>query len=214
MHVVVASDLGATAATHLAAAIRASIDVRGACVLALSGGRTPWAALRALADHAVPWERVTVVQVDERAAPEGHPDRNLVGLTAALPLAARIVPMPVDDPAGDAAYAAMLHERCGGVLDVVHLGLGDDGHTASLVPGDQALDATGLVAWTGEYQGRRRMTLTYPALNAARTVLWLASGASKRPVVERLLRADPSIPAGRVRAARATLLVDPAAAPG
>ena len=206
----------ASAADHFAVAIRAAIEARGRCILGLSGGRTPAAVLRVLGMHPIPWDRVHVVQVDERQAPEDHPDRNLVGLRAALPEGLRIYPMPVDWPDADASYGALLRDLCGEppAIDVVHLGLGDDGHTASLVPGDPALVATAPVAWTGVYQGRRRLTLTYPTLDAARLVLWLVSGASKQPMVERLLAGDGTIPAGRVRAPRQILLCDPACAPG
>jgi 6-phosphogluconolactonase len=153
---------------------------------------------QALADAAV-----TVFQVDERVAPDGDPDRNLTQIQAALPAAAleRVRPMPVleaDLDAAAARYAAELPAR----LDLVHLGLGPDGHTASLVPGDAVLDVDDrqVAPTAGEYQGRRRLTLTYPAIDAARRVLWLVTGADKRGALGRLLAADPAIPAGRVRA--------------
>ncbi len=182
--------------------------------LAVSGGRTPWAMFAHLAGMDVFWDRVSMFQVDERIAPRGDAGRNLTHLVEALPGAARraLRPMPVedDDPeAAAAAYAAELQP-----LDLVHLGLGDDGHTASLVPGDTVLEVRDRdVALTGgEYQGTRRMTLTYPAIDRAAEVLWVVTGAEKREPLARLRAGDTSIPAGRVRAARMLVLADRAAA--
>lgn len=192
---------------------RSAAAERGAFALAVSGGRTPWVMFAALAREDVPWSEVAIYQVDERIAPDGDPDRNLTHLRQSLPGAGleRLVPMPVTDPdveAAAAAYAKRLPER----LDLVHLGLGDDGHTASLVPGDPVLGVTDRdVALTGEYMGRRRMTLTYPVLERAEEVLWLVTGAEKAGPLARLLAGDESIPAGRVRAARALVLADSAA---
>jgi 6-phosphogluconolactonase len=167
-----------------------------------------------LADEDVPWEATQIFQVDERVAPAGDPDRNLTHLVLALPpaLQSRLRPMPVGESDLDAAarrYAAELPER----LDLVHLGLGPDGHTASLVPGDPVLEVNDrpVAVTAGAYQGRRRMTLTYPALDAARRVLWLVAGEEKRPALERLRASDPAIPAGRVAAADAILVADAAA---
>jgi 6-phosphogluconolactonase len=209
------------AAAFIAAEARSAVAARGRFVLAVSGGRTPWLMLRALADEPLPWDAVHVLQVDERVAPAGHPDRNLTHLREALghaPLRPeQIHPMPVESPDLDASagqYAQTLQQLAGQppVLDLVHLGLGPDGHTASLVPGDPVLDVTDAdVALTGVYQGRRRMTLTYPVLNRARRVLWLVTGGDKADMLVRLCRADPSIPAGRVRQDRAVLLADRAA---
>ena len=162
------------------------------------------------------WDHIDVFQVDERVAPDGDPDRNLTQIRASLPDAAlaRLRPMPVTEEDLDAAamrYEAELPKP----LDLVHLGIGPDGHTASLVPGDPVLEVTDrLVALTGgEYQGRRRMTLTYPALAEARKVFWLITGADKRDALAKLLAGDQSIPAGRVEAtADATVLADEAAA--
>jgi 6-phosphogluconolactonase len=157
----------------------------------------------------VDWSAVQVFQVDERVAPDGDPDRNLTHLRASLPDAAveSIHSMPVTDDDLDAAadrYAAALPSP----LDLVHLGLGPDGHTASLVPGDPVLDeGDRLVAPTAVYQGRRRMTLTYPALAAARRIVWLVSGEDKREALAKLRAGDPSIPAGRVSSASATAIV-------
>jgi 6-phosphogluconolactonase len=211
------------AAVLLAAEARAAGQARGRFVLAVSGGHTPWKMLRELAGQDVPWAAVHVVQVDERVAPAGDPARNLTHLRESLlsraPLPAdHVHAMPVEDPDLPAAarrYAQTLREVAGSppVLDVAHLGLGPDGHTASLVPGDPVLEVTDSdVAVTGPYQGHRRMTLTYPVLDRARLVLWLVTGDNKAPVLPRLRDGDPSIPAGRVRAARATVLADRAAA--
>jgi 6-phosphogluconolactonase len=218
-----AAAVAARAAALLAEEARAAAAARGRFALAVSGGRTPWIMLRALAGETLPWEAVHLFQVDERVAPAGHADRNLAHLRESLsadPRAARctVHPMPVEDPdlAGAAArYAAELAAVAGSppTLDLVHLGLGADGHTASLVPGDAALGVTDAdVALAGPYQGRARMTLTYPALDRARRLLWVVTGADKAPVVPRLLAGDRSIPAGRVRADRALVLADAAAA--
>jgi 6-phosphogluconolactonase len=166
--------------------------------------------------EALTGEGLSIFQVDERVAPDGDPDRNLTQIGAALPPTAleRLEPMPVSDPDLDAAAAAY-ETRLPYRLDLVHLGLGPDGHTASLVPGDPVLDVVDRrVALTvGEYEGRRRMTLTYPALEAARRIVWLVAGADKRYALARLLEGDRSIPAGRVHAQDATVVCDRAAAP-
>jgi 6-phosphogluconolactonase len=211
------------AAALVAAEARAAVAARGRFVFAVSGGHTPWAMLRALAAEEVPWAAVHVVQVDERVAPPGDPDRNLTHLRDSLlahaPLPAdHLHAMPVEDPDLPAAagrYAQTLREVAGSppVLDLAHLGLGPDGHTASLVPGDPVLDvADADVALAGPYQGRRRMTLTYPLLNRARRVLWLVTGADKAAMLPRLRDGDRTIPAGRVRGEPATVLADRAAA--
>ncbi|HEY8081801.1 MAG TPA: 6-phosphogluconolactonase, partial [Acidimicrobiales bacterium] len=176
-----------------------AVSLARPCSVALSGGRTPTAMFDVLAALPLPWERITLLQVDERVAPDGDDARNLTHLEASLAgVPATIEPMEVtafDLEAAAARYAATLPAR----LDVVHLGLGPDGHTASLVPGDPVLDVTDrLVALTEPYQGTRRMTLTYPALARADRLLWLVAGADKREALQRLLDGDASIPAGRV----------------
>jgi len=218
-----ADSVAREAAAIIAAEARAAGAARGSFVMAVSGGHTPWVMLRALAGEQLPWESVHVVQVDERVAPAGHPDRNLAHLRASLLEHAPLRPgqihaMPVDWPDLDTAvarYASILRQLAGSppVLDLAHLGLGPDGHTASLVPGDPVLDVTDAdVALTGVYQGRRRMTLTYPILNRSRRVLWLVTGSEKAGMFARLRNGDPSIPAGRVRQNQALVLADRAAA--
>src|SRR5499427_8759039 len=211
------------AATLIAAEARKAVAARGRFVMAVSGGHTPWVMLRALSEEDVPWASVHVFQVDERVAPEGDADRNLTHLRASLlehaPLPeGQIYAMPVEIPdlqSAAARYAAEL-ERIAGVppvLDLVHLGLGPDGHTASLVPGDPVLDVTDRdIAVTRVYQGRNRLTLTYPVIDRARLILWLVTGSEKVPMYERLQAADQSIPAGRVRRSNSVLLADSAAA--
>lgn len=211
------------AAGLIAAEARACVAARGRFTVAVSGGRTPWLMLRALADEDVPWAGVHVVQVDERVASDGDADRNLTHLRESLlvhvPLPAEQVhAMPVeatDLVAAARAYADELRTAAGEppVLDLVLLGLGPDGHTASLVPGDSSLEVTDAdVALAGPYQGRRRMTLTYPVIDRARSVLWVVTGAEKSGMLRRLCEGDREIPAGRVRQDRALVLADRAAA--
>jgi 6-phosphogluconolactonase len=212
------------AAAFIAAEARAAVATRGRFVMAVSGGHTPWQMLRALAGEDVPWKSVHVAQVDERVAPAGDPDRNLTHLRASLLAHAPLPPeqiyaMPVESSdleAAAAQYARTLQEIAGSppVLDLAHLGLGPDGHTASLVPGDPVLDVTDRdVAVTGRiYDTRRRMTLTYPALNRSRRILWVVTGSEKVAMLARLRAGDRSIPAGRVRRDGALLLADRAAA--
>jgi len=198
----------------IAAAAREAVEERDTCAIAVSGGRTPWTMFAAMGDEDVPWDHLGIWQVDERVAPRGHDDRGLTHLLASLPHAAHVHPMPVDGDPQDleshaAAYAAGLPAR----FDLIHLGLGDDGHTASLAPGDPVLEVHDRdVALTAEYRGRRRMTLTYPAIDRARSVLFLATGPTKAEPLRRLLARDPAIPAARVRTADQLAVVDPTAA--
>lgn len=207
----------------IAAEARAAVAARGRFTLAVSGGHTPWIMLGELVSQDLPWKNVYVAQVDERVAPSGDPDRNLTHLRESLlsraPLPPeRIYAMPVESPdleSGVALYAQTLQEMAGSpaVLDLLHLGLGPDGHTASLVPGDPVLEVVNSdVALTGNYMGRRRMTLTFPIINRARRILWLITGSEKAGMLARLRNADPSIPAGRVRQEHALILADRAAA--
>ena len=217
-----------SAAGVIAAAAREAVAARGVFTLAVSGGKTPWAMLKDLASEEVPWSQVHVFQIDERIAPEGDPDRNLTHLHESL-LGNAPIPkenihaMPVNaaDPVeGAAEYEKTLQEICGNppTLDMAHLGLGPDGHTASLTPNDPVLEVTDRdVALTDPvhlYQNRRRMTLTYPMINRSRQIMWLATGAAKIPMIVKLRAADPSIPGGRISQANALMLTDTAAAAG
>jgi len=217
-----AEDVSRRVAAVIAGAAREAIALRGRFLLAVSGGRTPLPMLALLAAEDLPWDRVHVFQVDERVAPPGHPDRNLTGLRGALLDRVPLLPsavhaMPVERwglEAAAARYAAELRALAGTPprLDLVHLGLGEDGHTASLFPGDAALAAEDDVTVTGVRNGRRRMTLTRPLLDGARQLVWEVVGAGKARPLSRLLRADPGIPAGRIRRERALVVADAAAA--
>jgi len=218
-----ADSVARRAAAIIAEEARAAVAARGVFVMAVSGGKTPWMMLRALSDQDMPWGKLHLVQVDERVTSAGHQDRNLTHLQESLlghtPLSAdRIHAMPVeasDLEAAAAQYAKTLEKIAGSppVLDLIHLGLGPDGHTASLIPGDPVLNVTQSdVALTGVYQGRRRMTLTCPILNRARRILWVVTGSEKSPALARLRDGDRSIPAGLVRRDRAFVLADRAAA--
>lgn len=231
MDVVVLADATEVAhhvADRLERAVRDAVTARASATLALSGGSTPWEMVDLLAARTLPWSSVDVLQVDERVAPAGSDERNRTHidrhLAPAVAAGARFHAMPVDDAAPDAltdgadAYAALLARLAGAppALDAVHLGLGPDGHVASLVPDDPVLavdDRT--VAVTDEFQGRRRMTLTYPPLGAARSLVWLVLGEAVAPAVRRLVDGDPAIPATRLARAggeRAALVCDRAAA--
>jgi 6-phosphogluconolactonase len=256
-----AESVAQRAAAIIAEEARAAVAARGRFVMAVSGGRTPWLMLRALGSADVPWPAIHLVQVDERVAPAGHPDRNLTHLRESLLEHAPLVPeqiyaMPVESsdleaaareydltlrgiagtrveplPYGHGSQGFQSRDRQGAVsrptissqssktilspavLDLVHLGLGPDGHTASLVPGDPVLKIENAdVAMTGIYQGRRRMTLTYPIINRSRRILWVVTGGEKADMLNRLLAGDESIPAGRVRRDRSVVIADEAAA--
>lgn len=223
----VASDataLARAAVRYVTDALDAALDERGRFTVAFSGGDTPRRFFEELTHRPLPWRSIHVFQVDERVAPPGHRDRNLTALATQLldrvPIpAANVHPMPVeaaDREAAAAGYAAEIREVCGpgGVLDVVHLGLGDDGHTASWPPGDPVVDVTDAdVAVVGPYRGYRRMTLTPPAVNRAGFILWLVDGAGKAPALARLLEGDPTIPAAGVRQEGAVVLASADAAP-
>ena len=217
------SALAARSAELVAARLADAVAARGRATLAVSGGDTPKAFLAELAAVKLPWEAIHVFQVDERVAPPGHEDRNLTGLQQALldraPIpAANVHPMPVEEPdlgAAAAGYADEIRAVTGpeGRLDVVHMGIGDDGHTASWPPGDPVVDATGEVAVVGPFNGRLRMTVTPPVVNRAGWILWLVDGENKAAMVRRLLEGDPAIPATRVRRHDVTLLAEARARP-
>lgn len=204
-----------TASAVLADALTTKLDHQPRVSLAVSGGRTPWPVFRELADASLDWSRVDVYQVDERVAPYGDAARNLTGLREVLldRVSATGHPMPVDSDdlvAAAGRYAELLPRT----LDVVQLGLGDDGHTASLVPGDPVLAVTeALVAITEPYRGHRRMTLTFPALERASSIVWIAGSSGKQDMLERLRAGDPSIPAGRVPRGHALLVTDESTPP-
>jgi 6-phosphogluconolactonase len=209
-----ATMLAARSAGFVSELARTSVAGHGRFAFAVSGGKTPWAMFAELARHQVPWRAVQIFQVDERVAPEGDPDRNLTHLRQSLGQAdPEVIAMTVEGPDLEAAATAYA-ERIPDHFDLVHLGLGPDGHTASLVPGDPVLKvADRLVAITQTYQGHRRMTLTYPALARADQILWLISGEDKREALARLLAGDQSIPAGRVEARHSMIIADASAAP-
>jgi 6-phosphogluconolactonase len=217
-----AGDVASAAAAYLAQQITATLATKSTFSMAISGGRTPWEMLRHLAQAQLPWERVHLFQVDERIAPEGHADRNLTQLQQAIAgteMAARMhtYPMPVNEVnLAQAAqhYTDTLFEVTGdGCLDLIHLGLGTDGHTASLIPGDpvceeQLLDITCTLL---PYQERLRMTMTYPLLNRAKRLLWIVTGSEKGDMLQQLLQQNHGIPGGKVSQAAALLFVDQAA---
>jgi 6-phosphogluconolactonase len=204
------------AAELIAGVGAAAVAERNFFSLAMSGGRTPWAMLAMLGeDQQMPWPETELFQVDERIASPGSEERNLTHMVLGLSMdhQSALRPMPVTQRNLDGAahdYENTLPDP----LDCVHLGLGPDGHTASLVPGDPVLeigDRRVAVTETG-YQGHRRMTLTYPALNAARQIVWLVTGAKKVLPLAKLLAGDTSIPAGRVDNPKMIVVADQAAA--
>jgi 6-phosphogluconolactonase len=214
-----ANSLAKRAAGIIAGYAREAVTARGCFNVAFSGGQGPWIMLRELANENVPWDKIQIFQIDERVAPAGDPDRNLTHLRESLlqhaPLRVdQIHAMPVELPELEAAASQYAHtlQECAGappVLDLAHLGLGPDGHTASLVPGDPVLGVSDRdVAVTGEYQGRRRMTLTYPMINRSQKILWLVTGADKVQAMAKLRAGDTSIPAGRIAAGNALLLAE------
>jgi len=211
--------LAQRAAVWVADQLWSAVAERDVAHLAVSGGNTPKAMFAAMAALPLPWERVHVWQVDERVAPDGDPARNLNDLQAALLSKVPATPhlFAVTEPdlrVAAAAYAADLHAACDGVLDVVHLGLGDDGHTASWPPGDPVVDVTDVdAAEAGLYKGHRRLTLTVPAVNRARLIMFLLAGAAKAGPLAELVAGDPSIPASRVRRDGVVVFADAAASP-
>jgi 6-phosphogluconolactonase len=201
----------------LAQAAQEAVAERGRAELAVSGGSDPWPMFSQLEDLFGDWDKAEIFQVDERVAPPGSDERNLTHLIETLSIGAQgsIRPMPVTDEDLDAAaarYADSLPER----LDIAHLGIGPDGHTASLVPGDAVLEVTDrrVAVTAGEYQGVRRMTLTYPEIESIRTLLWVVTGDEKVDALKKLIAQDPSTPSGRMRPGGDSLiLADRAAAP-
>lgn len=209
MELIPTDDVAATAAAVLEDKLRSRLSEGGRASLAVSGGETPWRALERLATAALPWERLDIFQVDERLVPPDHPARNLAKLRRrfSIRVAARLHPMPVDEAnLGKAAarYAASLPAA----LDVVQLGLGADGHTASLMPGDPALDSDADVAATSHLDPYRRMTLTFGAINRARSIVWIVGGSSKRAALAALLAGRGDMPATRIAREQAVVVAD------
>lgn len=217
-----ALDVAMRAAQRIVEASTKAIDKRGRFIVAFSGGTTPGLMSEQLAKSDCDWQHVYVTQVDERVAEAGSPLRNFTELSNRLLTRVRIpaeniIKMPVDIADRAAALHTFIKDlrAVAGTpitIDLVHLGLGDDGHVASLVPGDLALSATEDATFTAAYEGTQRMTLTYPALNRARQILYVVTGDSKATVVRGLLEGDLSLPASGVDNDRALLLVDRAAA--
>jgi 6-phosphogluconolactonase len=218
-----AEEVASQGAHMIAELIREKITKKGFFTMAISGGRTPWEMIKILGKENLPWEKVYVFQVDERIAPDGSADRNLTQFFQTIQgtrLITRlnIFPMPViaenlEDACAE--YAKHIQEVTqNGQLDLVHLGMGADGHTASLIPSDPVCDVVNRdVALTSEpYQGRVRMTLTYPVINRAEKILWLLTGKEKADMVQRLIEKDPEIPAGKVAQDQAIIMADEAAA--
>jgi 6-phosphogluconolactonase len=210
-------EVHARGAQLLAEAAKRAVAERGGAALAVSGGTDPWPMFSQLEDLFGDWDKTEIFQVDERVAPPGDEERNLTHLIESLSIGAQgsIKPMPVTDEDLDAAaarYADSLPER----LDIAHLGIGPDGHTASLVPDDPVLEVRDrrVAVTSGEYQGVRRMTLTYPELEQTRSLLWVVTGDSKVDALKKLIAQDPSTPSGRMRPQGDSLiLADRAAAP-
>ena len=207
------ADTLAQAASDYVAELARSVVKRGTTFsFAVSGGKTPWLMFSRLTNDLVEWNHTEIFQVDERVVPADSDLRNLKSLRESLlgtdaPIEAMDVERP--DLAGACLdYASRLPER----IDLIHLGLGPDGHCASLVPNDPVLEVTDrLVALSGPYQSTMRMTLTYPGLARGDQLLWLVSGEDKREALEKLLDSDPSIPAGRVEARASLVMADRAA---
>lgn len=220
IEVLAPQDLAGRAAQYMARLLRNRIAERGSCSVAFSGGGTPAAMFDALTRPKIDWAQVEVFQVDERMVPPEHPERNFAGLRRHLLDkvgcdGGRIHPMPTQDrdpQHAAASYGAVLHARAAGGLDVVHLGLGDDGHTASWPPGDPVIDSPESVAIAGPYRGHLRMTLTPRTVRRADTIVWLVAGAGKAEQLRRLVEADPAIPASHARRSGDLILADEPAA--
>jgi 6-phosphogluconolactonase len=207
-------ELARASAAYVAAHMGQLRGRPGPFTFALSGGKSPWLMLAELGHEDVAWEGTTIYQVDERVIPLSDDLRNLKHINEALGANdATIEAMDVESPELNEAaydYASKLPSR----FDLIHLGLGPDGHCASLVPNDPVLEVTDrLVAISGPYQDTVRMTLTYPALARADQLLWLVSGDDKREALAKLLDGDTSIPAGRVVAGASLVMTDRSALP-
>lgn len=218
-----ANEVAKEAANYIADRIRESLTKKGFFTMAISGGRTPWEMIKELANEDLEWEKVFLFQVDERMAPDGHPDRNLTQLFNSIQgtkLMTRLNIFPMHVIAEDLDQACQEYADSiqriteTGKLDLIHLGIGTDGHTASLIPGDEVLEVQdkSIALTSHPYQGRNRMTLTYPLINQAEKILWVVTGEEKAEMLERLLQKDPSIPAGKINQTHAILLTEESAA--
>ncbi len=218
-----ATEVAKEAALYITDRIRENISRKGFFTMAISGGRTPWEMIKELSKEDLPWEKVFLFQVDERIAPDAHPDRNLTQLFKALEgsklvVRLNIFPMRVNAEDLDVAceeYESIIKRMTeNGKLDLVHLGIGTDGHTASLIPNDSVLDVDnkGVAVTSTDYQGRHRMTLTYPLINQAEKILWVITGAEKAEMLDRLLHKDPLIPAGKIDQHHTIVLTEESAA--
>jgi 6-phosphogluconolactonase len=211
-HLVVAptpEELARQCAETIASSVDLALAQRDRAQIALAGGTTPRATYTRLGQEHLPWERVDVLLGDERWVAADDPASNARLLRETL-LAqepgshARLHPVPTHlatPEVGAEAYAVLLGQLCSGTppcFDLVLLGLGDDGHTASLFPGTDALSERDRAVTVGEGKGLPRITLTAPVLSAARQVIFLLSGADKRQALQRLL--DPEEPAERTPA--------------
>lgn len=211
------------AAQFIEERMRTAILTKGSFTMAISGGKTPWQMLKILAKAKLRWEKVFLFQVDERVAPDGNEERNLTQLFKSIEgsgIMTRINVFPMHVISENLEEETKSYEEAirnlteNGELDLIHLGMGSDGHTASLIPGDSVCEITDAdIAMTlHPYQGRMRMTMTYPLINRAKEVLWLVTGEEKAEMLKRLLQQDPSIPAGKVNPVHATIFADQAAA--
>lgn len=212
LRIIRTEDAAAAAAALLAGELRQATTGHRHGSIAISGGETPWLALARLQPDDAPWQRIDVFQVDERIVPHDHPARNLSRLEATLlsrvPAIGRAMPVESGDlDAAAESYGASLPPA----LDIVQLGLGTDGHTASLIPGDPVLAATGDVGISGVYQGNRRMTLTFASINRARRIVWIITGAAKREMLAALIEGTAGVPANRVARENAVVIADAAA---
>lgn len=219
LEVVSADRWASRAADVFELAILAAIEARGRCVIALSGGGTPAPAFAELAARDLPWGQVVLTQADERVAATGSGLRNLTRqMEAFAGLPVRWLPLPVDSPidAGIVGFVRELGDLVGRppIIDVVHLGMGADGHTASLVPGDAVLEELDAdVALTDSYEGRERITFTRPLIDRARLALWLIRGKEKEAPLRRWLAGERSMPAGLLEPRLSVVVADESACP-
>lgn len=208
------------AARSMTRTLEAVLRERDQAVLAVSGGSTPWPMLATFFKSPLPWPRIHLFQVDERLVSPKSPERNWSHLVPLLPPGIQCHPVP-SDPSAQGDDLARLYEaeliRISGNpprIDLIHLGLGGDGHTASLAPGHAVLAIEDRwVASVGAFHGEARLTLTRPTLNRAVHRLWLACGSDKQEALARWIARDPAIPAGRVGSREDPFFCDQAAAP-